>query len=68
MDRRTFLKATGAASLLAPTLIREALAAQSQPLVAVAEGTDYPAITRRAKSPMPRATVSKSGRPSCFAA
>ena len=48
MDRRTFLKATGAASLLAPVLIREALAAQSQPLVAVAEGTDYPAITRRA--------------------
>jgi len=48
MDRRTFLKATGAASLLAPALIRDALAAQSQPLVAVAEGTDYPAITRRA--------------------
>ena len=46
MDRRTFLKATGAASLLAPTLIRDALAAQTQPLVAVAEGTDYPAITR----------------------
>lgn len=48
MDRRTFLKATATASLLAPALIREALAAKEQPLVAVAEGTDYPAITRRA--------------------
>jgi uncharacterized protein (DUF362 family) len=48
MDRRTFLKATGAASLLAPTLIREALAAREQSLVAVAEGSDYPAITRKA--------------------
>jgi uncharacterized protein (DUF362 family) len=48
MDRRTFLKTTGAASLLAPALIRDALAAQPQPLVAVAEGTDYPAITRKA--------------------
>jgi uncharacterized protein (DUF362 family) len=47
MDRRTFLKTTGAASLLAPALIRDALAAQPQPLVAVAEGTDYPAITRK---------------------
>lgn len=46
MDRRTFLKASGAASLLAPALLREALAAQS--LVAVAEGNDYPAITRKA--------------------
>jgi uncharacterized protein (DUF362 family) len=48
MDRRTFLKATGAASLLAPALIREALAAREQSLVAVAEGSDYPAITRKA--------------------
>lgn len=48
MDRRTFLKVTGTASLLAPALIREALAAPPQPLVAVAEGRDYPAITRRA--------------------
>ena len=47
MDRRTFLKATGAASLLAPTVIRDALAAGEQPLVVVAEGSDYPAITRR---------------------
>ncbi len=48
MDRRTFLKASGAATLLAPSLIREALAAKELPLVAVAEGSDYPAITRRA--------------------
>jgi uncharacterized protein (DUF362 family) len=48
MDRRTFITATGSALVLAPTLIREALAAREQPLVAVAEGTDYPAITRRA--------------------
>ncbi len=48
MNRRSFLKATGAASLLAPSLIRDALAAQSQPVVAVAEGIDYPAITRKA--------------------
>jgi uncharacterized protein (DUF362 family) len=48
MDRRTFLKATGAATLLAPALFRDALAAKEQPLVAVVEGTDYPAITRKA--------------------
>ena len=48
MDRRTFIKTTGSAVLLAPVLIREALAAQEQPLVAVAEGTDYAAITRKA--------------------
>ena len=48
MNRRTFLKATGAATLLAPVLIKEALAAKEMPLVAVAEGTDYPAITRKA--------------------
>jgi uncharacterized protein (DUF362 family) len=48
MNRRTFLKAVGTASLLAPALIRETLAAKEQPLVAVAEGTDYPAITRKA--------------------
>ena len=48
MNRRSFLKVAGAASILAPTLFREALAAQEQPLVAVAEGTDYPAITRKA--------------------
>ena len=48
MDRRTFIKATGTAVLLAPTLIKEALAAHEPSLVAVAEGTDYAAITRRA--------------------
>lgn len=47
MDRRTFLKATGTAALLAPALIRETLAAREQPLVAVAEGTDYADITRK---------------------
>ncbi len=48
MDRRTFIKAAGAATLLAPVLVQELLAAQNQSLVAVAEGTDYPAITRKA--------------------
>ena len=48
MDRRTFLKATSVATLLAPALVREALAAKEQSLVVVAEGTDYPAITRKA--------------------
>ena len=48
MDRRSFLKVSGSAALLAPTLVKEALAAKEQPLVAVAEGTDYPAITRKA--------------------
>ena len=48
MDRRTFIKTTGAAVLLAPTLIKDALAARQQSLVAVAEGTDYAAITRKA--------------------
>lgn len=48
MDRRTFITAAGASVLLAPALIRDALAAREQSLVAVAEGTDYSAITRRA--------------------
>lgn len=48
MDRRTFLKTSCAAAVLSPAIIREALAAPQQPLVAVAEGSDYPAITRRA--------------------
>lgn len=48
MDRRSFLKASGAAALLAPTLVKDVLAAQEQPVVAVAEGADYPAITRKA--------------------
>ena len=48
MDRRSFLKAAGAASLCASALIREALAAGEAPLVAVAEGADHVAITRKA--------------------
>lgn len=48
MDRRTFLKSTGAATLLAPLLAHELLAAPSGPMVAVAEGHDYAAITRKA--------------------
>jgi hypothetical protein len=38
MDRRSFLKAAGAASLFAPAMIKDALAANEAPLVAVAEG------------------------------
>jgi uncharacterized protein (DUF362 family) len=48
MDRRTFIKTAGAAAVLAPVLVQELLAAQNTSLVAVAEGTDYPAITRKA--------------------
>jgi len=48
MDRRTFIKATGTAVVLAPVLIRETLAAREPSLVAVAEGTDYAATTRKA--------------------
>ena len=48
MDRRSFIKASGSAILLAPTLIKDALAAREQATVAVAEGNDYPAITRKA--------------------
>jgi uncharacterized protein (DUF362 family) len=48
MNRRTFIKASGAAALLAPILIKETLAAKEQSLVAVAEGSDYAAITRKA--------------------
>jgi len=48
MDRRSFIKTTGTAILLTPTLLKEALAAREKPLVAVAEGPDYPAITRKA--------------------
>jgi uncharacterized protein (DUF362 family) len=48
MDRRTFLKSTGAAALLAPVMVKELLAAQNSSVVAVAEGTNYPAITRKA--------------------
>jgi uncharacterized protein (DUF362 family) len=48
MDRRTFIKAAGSAVLLGPVLVKEVLAAREQSLVVVAEGTDYPAITRKA--------------------
>lgn len=48
MDRRSFLKAAGAASLLAPVMARTVLAAKERSVVAVAEGVDYPAITRKA--------------------
>lgn len=48
MNRRTFIKTTGTAVMLAPVLIRETLAAREQSLVAVAEGTDYAATTRKA--------------------
>jgi len=48
MDRRTFIKATGSAVLLAPVLIRETLAARGPSTVAVAEGTNYAATTRKA--------------------
>ena len=48
MDRRTFIKSAGAAALLAPVLAQELLAAQHSSVVAVAEGADYPAITRKA--------------------
>lgn len=48
MDRRRFMQTTGAAALLAPLLIRDALSAAEKPLVSVAEGRDYPAATRAA--------------------
>lgn len=48
MNRRTFLQATGSATLLAPLLLKDALASGERSLVAVAEGKDYPAVTRRA--------------------
>jgi uncharacterized protein (DUF362 family) len=48
MNRRDFIKSAGALALITPILVREALAAIDQPLVAVAEGADYPAITRKA--------------------
>lgn len=41
------MKAAGAASLLAPALIREAMAAKEASLVAVSEGQDYAAITKK---------------------
>ena len=48
MDRRSFLKSAGAAAVLAPAMVNHLMAAYEQPLVAVAEGADYPAITRKA--------------------
>lgn len=48
MDRRTFLKSSGAAALLLPIVAQELLAGTNSSVVAVAEGTDYPAITRKA--------------------
>ncbi|MDD5284398.1 MAG: DUF362 domain-containing protein [Desulfuromonadaceae bacterium] len=48
MDRREFIKSAGAFTLMTPILFKEALAAMDQPLVVVAEGRDYPVITRRA--------------------
>ncbi len=48
MDRRTFLKSSGAAALLVPIVAQELLAGTNSSVVAVAEGTDYPAITRKA--------------------
>lgn len=48
MNRRSFLKSATAAALLAPALLKEAVAANSQTIVAVAEGKDYAAITRKA--------------------
>ncbi|KAA0893945.1 DUF362 domain-containing protein [Oryzomonas rubra] len=48
MDRRAFLKTATAVSLFTPSLVKEALAAKEQSVVAVAEGKDYRAITRKA--------------------
>ncbi len=48
MDRRSFLKAASAASILIPVIVKDALAAKELPLVSVAEGTDYMAITKKA--------------------
>lgn len=48
MDRRNFIKSAGILTLLAPIVIRDVLAAKEPSLVVVAEGTDYPAITRKA--------------------
>jgi uncharacterized protein (DUF362 family) len=42
------MKTTGTALLLAPAMVREALADREQPVVAVAEGSDYAGITRKA--------------------
>ena len=48
MDRRSFLKAASAASILIPVIVKDALAAKELPMVSVAEGTDYIAITKKA--------------------
>ena len=48
MDRRSFLKAASAASILIPVIVKDALAAKELPMGSVAEGTDYIAITKKA--------------------
>lgn len=48
MDRRTFIKSVGTATVLAPALVKELCAAQQKSVVSVAEGSDYAAITLRA--------------------
>lgn len=48
MNRRTFIKGATAATVLAPVIAKETIAAINSSVVAVAEGTDYPAITRKA--------------------
>lgn len=48
MDRRAFLKGAAAAVVAGSVRLRHAAAAPGESLVAVAEGTDYAAITRRA--------------------
>lgn len=48
MNRRTFLKISGTAAIISPGMVANLLAAPERPLVAMAEGTDYPAITKRA--------------------
>jgi uncharacterized protein (DUF362 family) len=47
MDRRTFLKGAGVAALTLP-LAHQELFAAAGPVVAVAEGKDYPKVTRKA--------------------
>ncbi len=47
MNRRTFLKTAGMASIALPLVPRQLLASQG-PVVVVAEGKDYPKITREA--------------------
>jgi uncharacterized protein (DUF362 family) len=48
MNRRTFIKSAGTAVLFAPLFFRSTVEAREQSLVAVAEGVDHAAITRKA--------------------